>query len=82
MLANLSAILGAAVKDGLISRNPCASRSVRAPAVEQDRVVPWTLDQVAAVVAAHPAPARPSARHRRERQHQTGAGPVFGVDHE
>jgi integrase len=54
MLANLSAILGAAVEDGLIARNPCSSRAVRAPAVEQHKVVPWTSEQVAAVVAAHP----------------------------
>ncbi len=54
MLANLSAILGAAVEDGLIASNPCSSRSVRAPAVDIDRIVPWTSAQVAAVVAAHP----------------------------
>jgi len=55
MLANLSSILGAAVEDGLIARNPCSSRAVRAPAIEQDKVVPWTSQRVAAVVAAHPA---------------------------
>ena len=55
MLANLSAILSAAVDDGLIATNPCASRSVRAPKVEQGRVVPWTAEQVATVVEAHPA---------------------------
>lgn len=54
MLANLSAILSAAVEDGLIARNPCSSRAVRAPTVEQHRIIPWTSDQVAAVVAAHP----------------------------
>jgi integrase len=54
MLANLSAMLGAAVEDGIIARNPCSARSVRAPAVEQDRVVPWTAAQVAAVMDAHP----------------------------
>lgn len=54
MLANLSAILGAAVEDGLIATNPCASRSVRAPAVDVDLIVPWTAEQVGAVVAAHP----------------------------
>lgn len=53
MLANLSAILGAAVEDGLIARNPCSSRAVRVPAFEQHRIVPWASDQVAAVVAAH-----------------------------
>ncbi|MGH9155786.1 MAG: tyrosine-type recombinase/integrase [Acidimicrobiales bacterium] len=55
LLANLSGILGAAVEDGLIARNPCASKAVRAPAVEQDRIIPWTLERVVAVVAAHPA---------------------------
>jgi len=58
MLANLSAILGAAVEDGLISTNPCASRSVRAPAVEQPRIVPWTTERVEAVIDAHPDPYR------------------------
>lgn len=54
LLANLSTILSAAVDDGLLARNPCESRSVRAPKVEQNRVAPWTVDQVAAVVDAHP----------------------------
>ncbi len=54
LLANLSTILSAAVDDGLLARNPCDSRSVRAPKVEQNRVVPWTAEQVAAVVDAHP----------------------------
>lgn len=54
MLANLSGILGAAVEDGLIARNPCASSAVRAPAIEQDRIVPWTHERVDAVISAHP----------------------------
>jgi integrase len=54
LLANLSSIFGAAVEDGLISRNPCASRAVRAPAVEQTKVIPWSSEQVAAVIDAHP----------------------------
>lgn len=54
MLVNLSAILTAAVEDGLIASNPCASPSVKAPAIEKRRVVPWTVDQVTAVVDAHP----------------------------
>lgn len=54
MLANLSAILGAALEDRLISRNPCSSRAVRAPAIDQDKLIPWTSDRVPAVVAAHP----------------------------
>lgn len=53
-LANLSAILGAAVDDGLIAKNPCASRSVRAPAVEQKLIIPWGHERTAAVIAAHP----------------------------
>ena len=47
-------ILGAAVEDGLIATNPCSSRSVRAPAVDTELIIPWTAEQVAAVVAAHP----------------------------
>lgn len=54
MLANLSAILGAAVEDDLIQRNPCRSSAVRAPAVQPTKVVPWTVDQVTAVVNVHP----------------------------
>ncbi len=54
LLANFSTILSAAVDDGLLARNPCDSRSVRAPKVEQRRIVPWTAEQVAAVVETHP----------------------------
>ena len=54
MLANLSSILGAAVEDGLIARNPCASRAVRAPKVEQSKIVPWPAERVARVIDAHP----------------------------
>jgi len=56
LLANLSAILNAAVDDGMISRNPCkVGRSVRAPRVEQRRLVPWSPEQVRAVVEVLPA---------------------------
>lgn len=58
ILANLSAILGAAVEDGIIARNPCSSKAVRAPAIEHRRIVPWTNQQVQAVIAAHPEPYR------------------------
>jgi integrase len=58
MLVNLSAILTAAVEDGLIASNPCSSSAVKAPAVERQRVVPWTVEQVAAVIDAHPEPYR------------------------
>ncbi|CAN5595769.1 site-specific integrase [soil metagenome] len=54
LLANLSAILGAATDDGLIASNPCRARSVKAPALERERVEPWPQERVAAVVAAHP----------------------------
>jgi integrase len=65
LLANLSTILAAAVEDGLIVRNPCASAAVKAPKVDRRRVVPWTVERVQAVVAGHPA------RHR--------AAPVLGA---
>lgn len=54
LLANLSSILRAAVDDGLIARNPCQAKSVRAPMVPRLRVRPWTHEQVQCVVAAHP----------------------------
>ena len=41
MLANLSAILSAAVEDGLIPRNPCSARgAVKPPALVQRKVIP------------------------------------------
>ncbi len=55
LLANLSAILSAAVEDGLIPRNPCrAGGAVKAPSLLQRKVVPWSTDRVLAVVAALP----------------------------
>jgi integrase len=54
LLANLSAIFGAAVADGLLATNPCSSSSVRAPRLDPTRVVPWTCEQVAAVVDVMP----------------------------
>jgi integrase len=53
MLVNLSAILSAAVEDGLIASNPCQSPSVKTPSVERRRVVPWLPEMVSAVVEAH-----------------------------
>jgi integrase len=47
LLALLSSILGAAIDDGLIVRNPCRARSVRAPRAERREIRPWTADQVA-----------------------------------
>lgn len=55
LLANLSAILSAAVEDGLIPRNPCrAGGGVKAPSLLQRKVVPWPTEQALAVVAALP----------------------------
>ncbi len=54
LLANLSAILGAAVEDELLVKNPCQASSVKAPALDQSRIVPWTADRVAEVIAGHP----------------------------
>jgi integrase len=56
IFSTLSAILSAAVDDGLIARNPCRAASVRAPSKGTQRQVrPWTAGQVAAVRAALPA---------------------------
>jgi integrase len=51
---NVRAVLSAAVDDGYLARNPCDARSVRAPAAEAKRVVPWPADRVFAVRAALP----------------------------
>lgn len=55
LLANLSAIMGAAVEDRLILSNPCAAKAVKPPALDGRRVEPWTRKQVHAVTAAHPS---------------------------
>ncbi|WP_424862144.1 tyrosine-type recombinase/integrase [Streptomyces sp. MMS24-I29] len=51
---DVRAVLSAAVDDCLLSRNPCSVKSVRPPAVERRRVVPWLPTQVHAVRAALP----------------------------
>ncbi|MFJ9734620.1 tyrosine-type recombinase/integrase [Streptomyces sp. NPDC101171] len=56
---DVRAVLSAAVDDGLLLRNPCSAKSVRPPAVEQRRVVPWLPAQVRAVRAALPQRYRP-----------------------
>jgi integrase len=53
-LSTLSAILAAAVDDGLIGRNPCRAGSVKPPRVTRRKVVPWTAAQVAAVQSGLP----------------------------
>jgi integrase len=54
VFANLSAILQAAVDDGAIARNPCRAGSVKPPAPDRRKVLPWPAEQVAAVAAALP----------------------------
>ncbi|MGW0560886.1 tyrosine-type recombinase/integrase [Streptomyces sp. NPDC003016] len=48
------AVLASAVDDGHLSRNPCGAKTVRPPAVEAARVVPWLPEHVFAVRAALP----------------------------
>ncbi|MBZ4323757.1 tyrosine-type recombinase/integrase [Streptomyces huiliensis] len=52
--ANARTVLSAAVDDGYLSRNPCSARSVKAPAIEPKRVVPWSVDRVLAVQSEMP----------------------------
>jgi integrase len=49
VLSTLSSILGAAMDDGLIGRNPCRLASVRPPRAARRKLVPWTAAQVADV---------------------------------
>ncbi|MFF0112104.1 tyrosine-type recombinase/integrase [Streptomyces prasinus] len=51
---DVRAVLSAAVDDGLLPRNPCSAKSVRPPAAEPRRVVPWLPSQVLAVRARLP----------------------------
>lgn len=55
-LGTVSAILSAAVDDERITKNPCKARSVSAPKREMRKVVPWSADQLEAVVEQLPAP--------------------------
>jgi integrase len=54
IFANVSAVLAAAVDDGLIARNPCRAGSVKIPRTVQRKVTPWPVDRVAAVIDALP----------------------------
>ena len=51
---NVSAVMNAAVDDGLIASNPCRARSVRLPPRVQRKVQPWSSEQVSAVIDAMP----------------------------
>ncbi|WP_371527230.1 site-specific integrase [Streptomyces sp. NBC_01283] len=52
--ANVRSALSAAVDDGYLSRNPVSARSVKPPAVDAKRVVPWSVERVFAVQEALP----------------------------
>jgi len=54
VFGHLSAVLSAAVDDGLIAKNPCSARSVRPPAPDRRKVVPWSPERVEQVSAALP----------------------------
>ncbi len=52
--ANVRAALSAAVDDGYLTRNPCSARSVKPPAAELKRLVPWSAQRVFTVQRALP----------------------------
>ena len=54
LFANLSAVFGAALDDGIIGRNPCRTRSVKAPKLDSRKLTPWTHERVRAVRRALP----------------------------
>lgn len=54
VLTNTSAVLNAAVDDGLIPSNPCKAKSVRPPKVDRDKVEPWPVAQVESVIEQLP----------------------------
>lgn len=54
IFANLSGVLSAAVDDGLIAKNPCRAGSVKPPAAERRRVIPWTQERTSDVQANLP----------------------------
>ena len=55
VLETLSSVLGAAVDDGLINRNPCTAPVVRPPRVVRRKIEPWPAQRVTGVRAALPA---------------------------
>ncbi|MYQ61827.1 MULTISPECIES: tyrosine-type recombinase/integrase [Streptomyces] len=54
IFASVSSILSAAVDDGYMRKNPCDSKSVKAPSRNMRRVTPWTHAQVFSVQSALP----------------------------
>lgn len=49
LFTNVSSILGAAVDDELIRKNPCHSKSIGKPTPSRRKVVPWPSDRVFAI---------------------------------
>ncbi|MCA2212564.1 tyrosine-type recombinase/integrase [Jidongwangia harbinensis] len=56
---HLRTILGAAVDDERIAKNPCSARSVTPPRPIERKVIPWTLEQITAIRAGLPPRYRP-----------------------
>jgi integrase len=54
LFTNLSALFTAAVDDGLITKNPFGSKSIKKPRPVKKKVVPWPEDQIWKVQAALP----------------------------
>ncbi|MGW7709808.1 tyrosine-type recombinase/integrase [Streptomyces sp. NPDC054771] len=54
IFSSVSAILNAAVDDEYMRKNPCSASTVRAPARNTQKVVPWTAERVFAVQAGLP----------------------------
>ncbi|MFI7410927.1 tyrosine-type recombinase/integrase [Streptomyces sp. NPDC049627] len=50
----LSSILGAAVEDGLLPKNPCKAKSVKLPTATKKKIIPWSPERVRAVIAGLP----------------------------
>lgn len=62
----LSSILGAAVEDGLLPKNPCKAKSVKLPTATKKKVIPWSLERVRAAIGGLP------------KRFQTGGKLAFG----
>ncbi|MET8146882.1 tyrosine-type recombinase/integrase [Actinoplanes sp. NPDC049668] len=56
---HLRTILGAAVDDERIGKNPCSAKSVDPPRPIERKVVPWTFEQVRSIRAGIPARYQP-----------------------
>lgn len=52
--ANVRTVMSAIVDDGFLPRSPFAASSVRPPAIERKRLIPWTPERIFAVRSALP----------------------------